>query len=853
MEEDREDEMESDDVKIARERQSSAASAEARRSTQLALDMAHEKTTQLQQQRRTFMSVANQELMSLKLDSRTMKGVIQEAREEVRPTISVLLDMQEEMDECKAALFGLQAACSTHHVSDQVRNSVGVFDSRSKKVLEMNGFIEKILRSINKELSSLRHNMFDDDSCSSSSGDDKSSGSDSSSNSSSDSDSDNEFEDGSDNDDDMMSSSAQIVAEVDLLARKLILGGRSPDRKKFRRGNKKMLPRTIERQRESSLLRLAGPYSTPQRKYGRRTNQNYLSRESPTMRSKKIQLREEGREETKNHKWMTLSNNDVNIRLKFGMLMNQLRSSITLDGLPKFLKQCRIESGTVKRRIRLGLDEFQAIVSSLSLGLDDDDDNNDDDDDDDDDDDVIIKMKEVDFIFHVLDQQSIGFIVIDVLSYVLRTKWIPTARLRMLTTAEDDEKGGGDDKSDDKSDDQSMGTTMYDRGCSLFSAYSSSRRRGMSLLEWASFVRDARLLDNYVTLDIALSIYDQVLSDKSEDKKEGEEEEEKEEEEEAQEAQEEEEEEEEEEKEEDNEIGMNENSFFRAIHCLLACIAYKKLPSSSSDWLVGYQGWRSDVVNHFDATCVRPLLRVIQWNIKRPSWQCRWLSSMHAMTEVCLTHAELYRACFLVVALREEEEKEKEKEKEEGEEEDGYEEEDGHQLEMRKKKKMNGEKKSMYYSKSHIVWEWDVDVSKQSLLSFVRDAGLLTEPGSKGFLKSLDVENIFTGLHRHSSYHGKRAQRLLFPEFCEVLVAIGSHMMDAGNDDGGGGGNGGGGISGGVGLSFQLDRIRQCLTGDAIVLTSEQKTLSDRIRDQQFLMRKDRTTVGLIGLKNIFS
>ena len=77
------------------------------------------------------------------------------------------------------------------------------------------------------------------------------------------------------------------------------------------------------------------------------------------------------------------------------------------------------------------------------------------------------------------------------------------------------------------------------------------------------------------------------------------------------------------------------------------------------------------------------------------------------------------------------------------------------------------------------MWEWDIDVSKQSLLSFVRDAGLLTEPGSKGFLKSLDVENIFTGLHRHSSYHGKRAQRLLFPEFCEVLVECVTDVQQA--------------------------------------------------------------------------
>jgi hypothetical protein len=219
-----------------------------------------------------------------------------------------------------------------------------------------------------------------------------------------------------------------------------------------------------------------------------------------------------------------------------------------------------------------------------------------------------------------------------------------------------------------------------------------------------------------------------------------------------------------------------------------------------------------------------------------------------------MTHAELYRACFLIVALREEEEKEK-KENNEKKEKKGKKEEKEEKEEKDKKKGKEVRGNKLYYSKSHVVWEWNVDVSKQSLVSFLRDAGLLLEPGStKGSsLSSLDVEKILSGLHCHSTYHGKRAQRLLFPEFCEVIVAIGSHMMDAVS---GGSYRNGGGTSGGVGLSYQLDRIRKYLAGDAIhvVLNSEHQKkltkLADRIRDTLFTMRKDRCFSSLTNLEN---
>ena len=841
--------------------------------------------------------------------------MIVEQRESVQPSIEHLLNCRDEMMGCQQALSELQKICTTTHGSavlmKKVRDScVGVFNVREKKLHALDEKANDIMRLISQELMDLERSMFNDNTT------------DSDVETDSDSDGiyktyDQPHSDDDDDDDDhtnngnrstfatgfpSSSTTAKTVPitrasfvstipdtppttmiperEIDMLARRFVLGGRSPKgRSKVR---KSLNSNQVELNR-SSLLggtlyktntdetnrniidmnRLSSTRSSTRssaRSSGRpSTNKSF----SPTIYSRKSpaaeKVRKERNEQRRNSYQRKTTLETAKMRIRFGEIMTSLRSAIEIEqsDLIKELNHAAgnnltnnkshfgIETsmGTDSKKMKKSVswEQFKNVISLY-----------------------ISKTSDIVLLFDVLDNRGERRVSIAEMSFVFNSRWVPSPRSAFLATAEHsknknhsiyvDAKEGSSNSTVVKDND---GMTPYSRCQFIFQRYASFNERSMSLVEWAAFVHDSRMLDNYITFDIALLIYDHVSSmdqsmdqsidqsmdqtmdhvssmesmdqpmkqtmeptmDQSMEDK-------------------------------DNEtVRITEYSWFCATHALLLCKMYKRSPME--DDYLGPEEWNEDMCTIFDDLYMRPIVRVLKWNVQRPRWQGRWLSSIHCMTEVCITHSELYKACFLVIAQVETEIKDS-----------GNNNIVNQNKLMEKSQSSNGNNKSipkesidLFRSKSQIVWEWDVEVSRITVLSFFKYIGITGR-----IISEEKLNLILDGLHNHTSLHGKRVQHMLFPEFCEVLVAIANHMMDTitTTEDNAATINiacqiplpmASSSLEGGITLTSKLERINTYLKGDVVLITNEYfsrtKMLTNRVRDQIYLMRRERAFTSL--------
>ena len=164
----------------------------------------------------------------------------------------------------------------------------------------------------------------------------------------------------------------------------------------------------------------------------------------------------------------------------------------------------------------------------------------------------------------------------------------------------------------------------------------------MSVLAWFSFIRDSRMLDNFLTFDLALSMFNAALDQEvqhnhnpnnnpnthqtmHED-----------------------------ENATASSSGIDELSWLSACRNAMLCKMCKTITSTWSSEEYSHnktskknnnkkfkKRWKEDISILFDDLYMGPLALLIQKNIVRPKWQCRWLSSVFVVTEIaCGNYAE---------------------------------------------------------------------------------------------------------------------------------------------------------------------------------------------------------------------
>jgi hypothetical protein len=675
-----------------------------------------------------------------------------------------------------------------------------------------------------------------------------------------------------------------------------------------------------------------------------RSNAYYPVPRSPTLYSKvapsvsKLRLTKSFKQEQQKNIQITQSKNQNYIRhrttlskrMHFGQLMNQLRHAIIDHYCTRMFSQFRGTNETVLLQASLSyfMDEchrcssnhthltrieFAALLLAQPSAMATDP--------------LVLdtvpylgSKKDIQCLFNVLSttEQEPSFISIAEFSLVLRTKWIPTSHvLCLLCPLHPTVQQGG-----------TLPTTLLStaataaarrqaitrknkessnrvkRASLVFRAYSSPK--GMSLLEWFSFVRDSRILDNCLSFDAVLSMYNEIIAETetngshrrpdstattttttttssstpsyyfaSDDQDEP-----------------------------AQEDCINETTWFRLCHRLMMCKMYKTVSIAECNDGAHTGPGTANATNHgntavpsvmkedmsifLDAMYVRPLELLVQQNVTRPRWLNRWLGSMHVMTEVaCGAYTELYKAAFMVIALieseqyckqycgaRDEATKKDQKQIEVGE---------GKRKETMKEDEMD--KKTVFYETGrrfanatwtqqyHMVWDWDVHISFGSVIDFLETLQLIGRTG----LSRLEMEkHLQQRVQCHTTMHGTALNNVLFPEFCEILICLGSLMLDASsveNDRGGAGGAGGAGggrqrhsrgisiLSGamshasvspnvhgdGIALYAKLEQIATYINGDVVLMegndkNEKNKTLTNRIRDQMYLMKRDRVS-----------
>ena len=270
-----------------------------------------------------------------------------------------------------------------------------------------------------------------------------------------------------------------------------------------------------------------------------------------------------------------------------------------------------------------------------------------------------------------------------------------------------------------------------------------------------------------------------------------------------------------------------------------------------------------------DAMYIRPLELLVQQNLTRPRWLNRWLGSMHVITEVaCGAYTELYKAAFMVIALIESEQycgaQDESTQKDQKHVEKG----EGKILEMMEED--GKDKKNVFYEtgrrfanaawtqKYHMVWDWDVHISFDSVIDFLETLHLIEQTG----LSRLEMEKCLQQrVQCHTTMHGTALNNVLFPEFCEMLICLGSLMLDASSveyDRGGAGGAGGAGCAGGAGggrqrhsrgisiLSGVMSHasLSPNVHGDGIALYTKLEQIATYINGDVVLMRgNDKNSV----------
>ena len=869
--------------------QQNRRAAAARKATEIALKHAAKETHSLQEQQRVLRHEAQSKLTLLEHTSTQFKKMIEIQREKVQPSIATLLSYQEEMMGCHEALQDLQALCSTTHSSDKFMNKirasgVGILSLRNKKVYELEYHVNHIMKSIGAELLHLENTMFDDNVATSSVRCEESEESEESKESDGDifktydqpggwvqgrsggEENDNKHDTRHRSTFASFSTSVPdtpppaILAtpehEIDMLARRFVLGGRSP---KGRRGARKSLNSTKMNISRSSLLggrigiksttltaattnksNLSSTSFSNTITSPRHPNHHHPAPSSPTIYSRKSpnaeRIRKRLQEKRRNN-----SNNELDsgnngrtstnaieiatLKIKFRDIMNTLRSAINIrdgDLFQELNYVIGISSSSLrhassplskKKKIKINSDvvSYAQFHHVLSMYLETEDD--------------------IVFLFDILDTRGARCASIAEMSLALHTKWIPSSRAAYLTTTSihnhhhqdsdndndiDNDNDGGDGS---RSSSSSNGgdSTPFSRCQHVYASYSSPTQ-GMSLLQWASFVRDARILDNYLSFDVALSVFDYasqtIENDNLNDSAEKE------------------------------HVRIDELSWFQACHCLLSCKMYKRGHYGEEDYL-GPEEWKSDVCVMFDDLFIRPLVSMLNMNIKRPISSCRWLGSLYCILEVCVTHVALYKACFLVIAQLETEIKQNQRT-----------EQDAQNAQKKEReiynlfRNVSNNKFNLGFTKSDLIWELDVPVSKSTVISFFKYIGI-----TGNVLDEKELSNIFHQLHHHTTFHGKQTHQLLFPEFCEVIISIGSHMMmnDKEKNKKRSSSNNGGNRSekrptspeSGVGLSSKLERINTYLNGNVILLSnihqSRTEEMQERIKDMQHEMRRERS------------
>ena len=643
-----------------------------------------------------------------------------------------------------------------------------------------------------------------------------------------------------------------------------------------------------------------------------RSNAYYPVPRSPTLYSKvapsvsKLRLTKSFKQEQQKNIQITQSKNQNYIRhrttlskrMHFGQLMNQLRHAIIDHYCTRMFSQFRGTNETVLLQASLSsfMDEchrcssnhthltrieFAALLLAQPSAMATDP--------------LVLdtvpylgSKKDIQCLFNVLSttEQEPSFISIAEFSLVLRTKWIPTSHvLCLLCPLHPTVQQGGTlpttllstaataaARRQATTRKNKESSNRVKRASLVFRAYSSPK--GMSLLEWFSFVRDSRILDNCLSFDAVLSMYNEIIaeSEASDDQDEP-----------------------------AQEDCINETTWFRLCHRLMMCKMYKTVsivecndgaqtgPGTANATNHGNTAvpsvMKEDMSIFLDAMYVRPLELLVQQNVTRPRWLNRWLGSMHVMTEVaCGAYTELYKAAFMVIALieseqyceqycgaRDEATKKDQKQIEVGE---------GKRKETMEEDEMD--KKTVFYETGHrfanatwtqqyhMVWGWDVHISFGSVIDFLETLQLIGRTG----LSRLEMEkHLQQRVQCHTTMHGTALNNVLFPEFCEILICLGSLMLDASsveNDRGGAGGAGGGrqrhsrGISilsgamsdaslspnvhgDGIALYAKLEQIATYINGDVVLMegndkNEKNKTLTNRIRDQMYLMKRDRVS-----------